>query len=396
MKNFNSVYLSEIDSLSPQHFVPQENAIVWLSEAWALNNKKHYPNDSFIQGEKKIKKLLNRYGCKPDSIQGRFTETKDFTHTNWSDMQYMNIANEKPQNDITKKNNYFHKCSLKILTAAVKNQQQPNYFLHVTCTGYSSPSAIEEITLNKRWSNQTETTHIYHMGCYASIPALRTAKAYVQSHRQKYGDIQDIIAYIFHSELCTLHFDTTNFSIEKLVIQSLFSDGYAFYQVTTNKPKKKYYYEVLSHKELLIPGSKDHMRWSLGSQSMIMTLSKEIPSIIKENIENYLIDLCKKEDLSFNDIRNKAIFAIHPGGPKIISYISQVLNLEDYQIKYSHQVLYQYGNMSSATIPHIWKLILEDNEILNETIIISIAFGPGLTIAGNLMKKLVNHTENNR
>ena len=42
--------------------------------------------------------------------------------------------------------------------------------------------------------------------------------------------------------------------------------------------------------------------------------------------------------------------------------------------------------MSSATIPHIWNEILEDSAIKDQTNIVSVAFGPGLTMTGVMLK----------
>jgi predicted naringenin-chalcone synthase len=47
----------------------------------------------------------------------------------------------------------------------------------------------------------------------------------------------------------------------------------------------------------------------------------------------------------------------------------------------SHKVLRERGNMSSATLPHIWKEIL-DLDLKSGTRVVSLAFGPGLTLFG--------------
>jgi predicted naringenin-chalcone synthase len=50
-------------------------------------------------------------------------------------------------------------------------------------------------------------------------------------------------------------------------------------------------------------------------------------------------------------------------------------------------VLADCGNMSSATLPHIWKLLLEDPAVPPGTLIPSMAFGPGLTVCGAVLQK---------
>jgi predicted naringenin-chalcone synthase len=43
--------------------------------------------------------------------------------------------------------------------------------------------------------------------------------------------------------------------------------------------------------------------------------------------------------------------------------------------------------MSSATLPHIWMRLLEASDVPVGTPVVSLAFGPGLTVAAALMVK---------
>lgn len=81
----------------------------------------------------------------------------------------------------------------------------------------------------------------------------------------------------------------------------------------------------------------------------------------------------------------KSIFAIHPGGPKIIDSVQEVLELSNDQVVESKKVLFERGNMSSATLPHVWSEILNNNYPVG-TKVISYAFGPGLTLFGSVFE----------
>ncbi len=86
------------------------------------------------------------------------------------------------------------------------------------------------------------------------------------------------------------------------------------------------------------------------------------------------------------DLR-RTVFAVHPGGPKIIDQVRDVLELSDAQVQSSRDVLYEHGNMSSATLPHVWARLLEAADVRSGTPIFSLAFGPGLTVSGGLFRK---------
>ncbi|MBL8197279.1 MAG: naringenin-chalcone synthase, partial [Blastocatellia bacterium] len=64
------------------------------------------------------------------------------------------------------------------------------------------------------------------------------------------------------------------------------------------------------------------------------------------------------------------------------------LKLKPEQVAFSQEILSNFGNMSSATLPYIWEKIVASNEIPVGTLILSIAFGPGLTAAGAIMRKV--------
>jgi predicted naringenin-chalcone synthase len=83
----------------------------------------------------------------------------------------------------------------------------------------------------------------------------------------------------------------------------------------------------------------------------------------------------------------KVIFAIHPGGPKIVDAVQRVLELSDAQVASSRDVLRRFGNMSSATLPHVWMQIASSADIPSASIVVSLAFGPGLTMCGAVMVK---------
>jgi len=53
----------------------------------------------------------------------------------------------------------------------------------------------------------------------------------------------------------------------------------------------------------------------------------------------------------------------------------------------SRGILRSYGNMSSATLPHVWRSIVEDDAISAGTLVATLAFGPGLTVSGGLLVK---------
>jgi predicted naringenin-chalcone synthase len=123
-----------------------------------------------------------------------------------------------------------------------------------------------------------------------------------------------------------------------LVIQSLFADGYMKYR-----------------------------------------LASALPGFVQRLFEG--------SDLDYLAEKPAAVFAVHPGGPRIIELAEKLLALDPGQVAWSRHVLREHGNMSSATLPHIWQQILMDQHVAAGTLIVSFGAGPGLTLSGALFRK---------
>lgn len=249
----------------------------------------------------------------------------------------------------------------------------PDDLIHVTCTGYASPSGAQKVVAARGWST-TRVTHAYHMGCYAALPALRTARGLVATGSQRVD--------IAHTELCTLHFDASDHALDQLVVQSLFADGMIRYCGVRDQGTRGL--AVLSLHERVLPDSAHAMTWTMGEGGrMKMTLSRDVPDRIASALRGFVLELL---DGKLGTLK-RSIVAVHPGGPKIIDRVRDVLELDEAQVAASRGVLADYGNMSSATLPHIWMRILEDSRVPPGTLIPSLAFGPGLTVCGALLEK---------
>src|SRR5690349_14828768 len=77
----------------------------------------------------------------------------------------------------------------------------PSHLIHVTCTGYVAPSPAQKLA-SRRDAKGTTVTHAYHMGCYASIPAIRMGAGMLSLALPSPTAVSvDIV----HTEVCSLH-----------------------------------------------------------------------------------------------------------------------------------------------------------------------------------------------
>lgn len=349
----------------PPYQLEQKQSIDWMKQLHQLNNKDCDPA--------KIDKLFNYFSVPESKISTRWTFLEDFTHTHWNEHSLIGKNNFNP--DISQRCQFAQSIIQDIMDSFYLDAQSiPDQVLHVTCTHYHSPSAAQIIVNKKQWY-QTPVTHLYHMGCYAALPAIRTASALVADGNSQID--------INHTELCSFHFAPNMQTAEQVIVQTLFADGAIHYQMHDRLPDAQSSFELVAQHEVLMTKTDQEMQWGLGSNHFTMSLSKKVPTLIRENIFNFFDNLFQLANLDFLSLKDSCEFAIHPGGPKIIDGVAKALALHSLQFENSRKILKSRGNMSSATLPHIWGKILEEPHF---PYVATVAFGPGLTMTGALFK----------
>jgi predicted naringenin-chalcone synthase len=354
------MYISRFQRLDPSHIVAQDDGLRWLAAAHARESGE-VDADTFF-------KMIRRFGCGSAQISHRGTFLRDFTHQDWNAMQIFGAEPGEAQASGIDRRQAFFREVLREPVSRLYPETEPDFahWIHVTCTGYSSPSVVQELASVRGWGERVQVMHAYHMGCYAALPALRMARGN--------GECE-----IVHTELCTLHLDPRRHDPEQLVIQSLFADGMIRYRATDcetadARPINGFMIEEI--REVIAPASLSHMTWDVSGYGFRMTLAREVPALVKAAVAGVVRDWRSVD----------AVYAIHPGGPRIIDGVKEALELSEEQVYFSREVLRKFGNMSSATLPHVWMSML--NELPEGTPVVSMAFGPGLTVAASLMRKV--------
>ncbi|MGD0675487.1 MAG: 3-oxoacyl-[acyl-carrier-protein] synthase III C-terminal domain-containing protein [Polyangiaceae bacterium] len=378
--------LTGFKSVRPAHEAPQRDTIEWLAKMHTeAERTRSGRGDDFDAAAfcERMRKLFYRCGCSPEKISSRGYELADGTHAVWSEMRIYDVgAHPDGAGSHERTQLYARATELAIDRLYAEEDVAPRDLLHVTCTGYTSPSAAQRLVAKRGWGARTRVTHAYHMGCYASLPTVRIAGALVA------GDSRvDIV----HNELCTLHMHPADHSPEQLVVQSLFADGHIRYSVVASDVARAEgagaSLAVMALREEILPDSGDAMGWAVSDHGMRMTLARDVPIRIARAAREFVSALFSDVGLSFAEHAPSTIFAIHPGGPKVIDVMQEALSLSDAQVAASREVLFRYGNMSSATLPHIWMNLTRAPDVREGTRVVSLAFGPGLTVSAGLMVK---------
>jgi predicted naringenin-chalcone synthase len=97
-----------------------------------------------------------------------------------------------------------------------------------------------------------------------------------------------------------------------------------------------------------------------------------VPSLIGQHLKPWLEVWLRDNGLSLAEIKS---WAIHPGGPKIVSAVEESLGLSADAVAPSRAVFADHGNMSSPTVLFIVQRLRASNA---PRPCVALGFGPGL------------------
>ena len=246
------------------------------------------------------------------------------------------------------------------------------HLITISCTGMYAPgldiALVKALTMNKK----VQRTCINFMGCYAAITGIKTADTICRSN-------PNAKVLVVATELCTIHFQNKT-DDDHLLANAIFGDGSAALLVTGHNEGLHGLSPAAFHCDLLSEGEED-MAGNIGDFGFEMRLSAYVPELLQGGVNALLNSLTKE---LYEPVRH---FAIHPGGKKILKVIEEELGIDKADNLPAHEVLRNYGNMSSPTILFVLKEVMKNLNGKNKgEHVLSMAFGPGLTLESVLFE----------
>lgn len=368
-------FIQKIHTVAAPYRVAQGKGIAWLMRAL----QRHENSEDTSKALNLYERLLSN-----ESIAFRASVLSDYTHDSWESMTLFKES-RRADGSVSPWNAPPLQDRMRIFMGAAQSMarqafadtlQAPRYIIDISCTGYQAPYPVQMLTLEKAWENDSRLLKIGHMGCYASIPALHMAAQLSRSIER------DEIVTVLSTELCSLHLDPLGTHVDQIVSNILFADGCA--RIDIGRSAKADSLGLFGHYEVLVPDCSQDMAWELQDSRFHMSLSRKVVVQLKKVIDRHLSAFLESQGINRDRISR---YAIHPGGPRIVESIQEELGLDEESVRHSKHVLKMHGNMSSATIPHVWKEMQEDPHVKAGEFIVSMAFGPGLTLTMNLLQK---------
>lgn len=281
--------------------------------------------------------------------------------------------------------------------------EQVTHLVVVTCTGFQSPGIDVGLIRELGLAPETERVQVGFMGCHGAINGLRVAHGL--SGRDPAARILVVCV-----ELCSLHYQY-GWETDHVVSNAIFADGAAAVVIGGDRatadarearrrgdtacgddaegsdpPSEagsrlaRRAAELFATGSYWIADSEQAMTWKIGDHGFEMTLSAEVPERIRAELPGYLESWLARHGLHWGDIGG---WAVHPGGPRILSAVQSSLGLTDDQLADSRQVLADHGNMSSPTMLFILERFARADR---PGPWLMLGFGPGLEVEVALIR----------
>ena len=247
----------------------------------------------------------------------------------------------------------------------------------VTSTGFIAPGVDVAVVKELGLSRSVSRVVINFMGCAAAMNAIRTAATYVRAH-------PSMKALVVCIELCSVNAVFAD-DINDVVTHSLFGDGCGALVIGASQvqqPLPAASVVIRSSFTQLLDDAEDGIVLGVNHNGITCELSENLPDYIYRGVEPVIAEVLRDNGLAKSDID---LWAVHPGGPKIIEQSVRSLGISADRAAQSWDVLARFGNMLSVSLIFVLEMMVRQAESTKPISTgIAFAFAPGVTVEGIL------------
>jgi predicted naringenin-chalcone synthase len=241
-----------------------------------------------------------------------------------------------------------------------------------TCTGYLCPGLSSYLVEDLGLSDQTQVRDLAGMGCGGALPNFDTAAGMVQ---------QDPAAVVLSVsiEICTATL-YMGASPDLVVSNSIFGDG-ASAVIIANSERNRLVFK--GFKTGIFPAYRKDLQYRTENHRLRNVLSKKVPIVAGEKVRLVLENLLEAAQLTREEL---SYYVMHPGGTQILDRVQRDLNLSQADLQESHDILREYGNMSSPSVVFVLERLLKNRRPKTGEKAVILAFGAGFSVFASLVE----------
>ncbi|MHC5613953.1 MAG: type III polyketide synthase [Nostoc sp.] len=286
-------------------------------------------------------------------------------------------------------NNYLH--------SKLNIEDSIRLIVFVSSTGFIAPGVDTELIKKLGLKPDTARVTVNFMGCAAAMNGLRIACDHVLAHPNN----KVLLVCLELSSVNAVFADEVN----DVIIHSIFSDGCAAVVIGACEKEQAIAQGkvvIKDHLSYLIENTEDGIVLGIRDNGITCQLSRQLPDYIKNGVGSIIERFLASHSLTKDNID---LWAVHPGGTRIIENAQNSLGLTDNQVADSWEILREYGNMLSPSVLFVMeRMLLKCQDFQTATNLnyqsqnasqqtkaltgIAFSFAPGVGVEGILFQKL--------
>ena len=212
---------------------------------------------------------------------------------------------------------------------------QVDAIVTICSTGIATPSLDARLMERMPFRPDTVRMPIFGLGCAGGVLGLARAAA---MSRALNGTVLLLVV-----ELCGPTFRRGDLTKSNVVATALFGDGAAAVLIRPDEGVPA----LGATGEHRWPGTLDVMGWSVETDGLGVIFSRDIPTLIRNDLRPAAEAFLGRNGLTVGDIDG---FVFHPGGTKVVEALRDAFELTDADLAPERSVLRRYGNMSAVTV----------------------------------------------
>jgi predicted naringenin-chalcone synthase len=254
-----------------------------------------------------------------------------------------------------------------------------------TCTGYVCPDVGSRLVAHMGFRRNVQRAAVVGLGCAGALPALQRASDFVRANPGRK-------ALMLAVEICSACYFIDN-TLETVIGNAICADGAAAFLVGTDEQTggasrqsasgETAYPRIIDFETFLDTDQIEEVGLQHKQGKLRIVLGASIQHLAGPMIETALQQLLRRQRLSQSDIR---FWVVHPGGRKVIDNVQKHFGISEDQLRFSRNVLRNYGNMSSPTVMFVLDEIVRKGDPRPGDLGMMIALGPGMAAEVALLK----------
>ena len=263
-------------------------------------------------------------------------------------------------------------ASERALADAAIQPGQIDAILISTCTGYLCPGLTSYVSERLSLRPDVLGLDLVGQGCVAALPNLRAAEALLKS-----GLCHRVLSVCVEVCSAALYFDDDP---GVLISACLFGDG-AGAAVLANDPNGNRRMHWKSSGSVLRPEDREFLRFEQKDGRLRNILRPQVPARAGLHAPVVLREVLAAAEVPRSRV---AGWVLHPGGRDVLVALQEQLGLTDHDMRWSADVLREFGNLSSASVYFVLQAALADSAPSGYWWMSS--FGAGFSCQGALLE----------